>query len=168
MTHLPSYPTRRGFLLISGGSLLTLAGCTTLRGPSTPSVDGATDDTRAALPLVNALRARHGLSALGASGPTGRAAAEQAVRMAKANEMKHLIGFGDDFGDRMKRNSVALPAAENIASGQASVTEAVQAWIDSPKHLINMLGDYRAVGVAMARSPSTSRPYWAMVLSAQA
>lgn len=164
MTSLPSCLARRGFLVLSGGALVTLAGCTTLRAPV--SVDGATDDTRAALPLVNALRAKRGLSPLSASGPTGRAAAEQAVRMAKANEMKHLIGFGDDFGDRMKRSSVALPAAENISAGQATVAEAVQAWIDSPKHLENMLGDYRAVGVAMARSPSSGRPYWAMVLSA--
>lgn len=155
---------RRGFLLLSGGALLALAGCSTMRAPV--SLAGATDETRGALPLVNALRARQGLSALSSSGPTGRAAAEQAVRMAKAGEMKHLIGLGDSFGDRMKRSSVPLPAAENIASGQASVGAAVQAWIDSRKHLENMLGDYRSVGVAVARSPSTGRSYWAMVLSA--
>ncbi|MCY1664802.1 CAP domain-containing protein [Rhizobium sp. SL86] len=162
---LPSSPTaRRGFLLVTGGALLSLAGCSTFRPPV--SVNGATDDTRAALPLVNALRAKHGLSSLSASQPTGRAAAEQAVRMAKADQMTHLIGLGDDFGARMKRNGVPLPAAENIASGQKSVEEAVKAWIDSPKHLENMLGSYRSVGVAMALSPSTGRPYWAMVLSA--
>lgn len=155
---------RRGFLVLSGSALLITTGCVTTGGPV--KVDGATDDTRAALPLVNELRKKHGLSALSASGPTGRAAAEQAVRMAKANQMTHLIGFGDDFGSRMKRNDVPLPAAENIASGQSNVVEAVQAWIDSPKHLQNMLGAYKSVGVAVARSPSTSRTYWAMVLSA--
>jgi uncharacterized protein YkwD len=163
MTHPFDLIARRGFLLVSGGALVTLAGCTLTR--PTVSIAGATDDTRAALPLVNALRQKHGLSSLSASGPTGQAAAEQAVRMAKAGEMKHLIGFGDDFGDRMKRNGVPLPAAENIASGQSNVTDAVQAWIDSPKHLVNMLGNYRAVGVAVARAPATSRTYWAMVLS---
>ena len=155
---------RRGFLILSGGALLALSGCVSVR--QTVTVDGATDDTRAALPLVNALRAKSGLSPLSASGATGRAAAEQAVRMAKAEQMTHLIGFGDSFGDRMKRNTVPLPAAENIASGQKTVAEAVDAWIASKKHLENMLGDYRAVGVAMARSPSTMRSYWAMVLSA--
>lgn len=156
--------SRRGFLLLSGSALLVTAGCVTTTGPA--KVDGATDDTRAALPLVNELRKKHGLSPLSASVPTGRAAAEQAVRMAKANQMSHLIGFGDDYGARMKRNDVPLPAAENIASGQTTVTEAVQAWIDSPKHLQNMLGSYNRVGVAVARSPSTNRTYWAMVLSA--
>lgn len=156
--------SRRGLLLLSGGAFAALAGCSIT--PRILPVDGATDDTRGALPLVNALRARHGLAALSASSATARAAAEQAVRMARANQMSHLIGLGDDFGARMKRNGVPLPAAENIASGQADVTAAVEAWINSPKHLENMLGNYRMMGVAMARSPSTARPYWAMVLSA--
>lgn len=164
MTSMNTIIARRGFLVLSGSALLVTTGCVTTSGPT--KVDGATDDTRAALPLVNELRKKHGLSSLSASGPTGRAAAEQAVRMAKANQMTHLIGFGDDFGARMKRNDVPLPAAENIASGQANVVEAVQAWIDSPKHLQNMLGGYRSVGVAVARSPSSNRTYWAMVLSA--
>jgi uncharacterized protein YkwD len=163
MTADTRFPARRGFLLLSGGALLTLAGCSSLRAPV--SIAGATDETRTSLPLVNALRAKRGLSALSASGPTARAAAEQAVRMAKAGEMKHLIGFGDNFGDRMKRSDVPLPAAENIASGWTTVDQAVQSWIDSRKHLENMLGDYRAVGVAVARA-STNRAYWAMVLSA--
>ncbi|MCO5732930.1 CAP domain-containing protein [Rhizobium sp. SSA_523] len=155
---------RRGFLILAGGAVAGLAGCSTFRG--SVSVDGATDDTRAALPLVNALRAKNSLGPLSPSGPTGRGAAEQAVRMARADQMTHLIGLGDDFGSRMKRSSVPLPAAENIASGQQDVQGAVQAWIDSKKHLENMLGSYTHVGVAVARSPSTKRPYWAMVLSA--
>lgn len=164
MTFSTDILARRGFLLLSGGGLLALGGCVSV--PGTSKVDGATDDTRGALPLVNDLRKQHGLSALSPSAATGHAAAEQAVRMAKTNQMSHLIGFGDDFGARMKRNDVPLPAAENIASGQATVQAAVQAWIDSKKHLENMLGNYSHVGVAVARSASTMRTYWAMVLSA--
>lgn len=164
MTLTMDKTSRRTLLILSGGALLALGGCVTSRGPV--KVDGATDDTRGALPLVNELRKKHGLSALSPSSATGRAAAEQAVRMAKANQMSHLIGFGDNFGTRMKRNDVPLPAAENIATGQATVAEAVQAWIDSKKHLENMLGNYSHVGVAMARSSTAMRPYWAMVLSA--
>jgi uncharacterized protein YkwD len=66
----------------------------------------------------------------------------------------------------MKGGDVTLPAAENIAAGQDSVARAVQAWIDSPKHLHNMLGNYSGLGVAIARNPASgNRPYWAMVLS---
>lgn len=154
-------PSRRGFLVLSGISL-ALAGCSTT-AVMTPT-PGSEDDTVAALPMVNTLRASKGLSTLSLDTSARKAAAIQAIRMAKAEEMKHLIGFGDDFGARMKRSDVALPAAENIAAGQKSVEAAVQAWIDSPKHLENMLGTYRGLGVAMATAKD-GRAYWAMVLS---
>lgn len=156
-----SIPSRRGFLVLSGVSLF-LAGCSTT-AVMTPT-PGSEDDTVAALPMVNKLRASKGLSALTLDTSARKAAGIQAIRMAKAQEMKHLIGFGDDFGARMKKSDVALPAAENIAAGQKSVEAAVQAWIDSPRHLENMLGNYRGLGVAMAPAKD-GRPYWAMVLS---
>lgn len=141
---------------------LALAGCSTVNVLApTP---GATDQTAAALPLVNELRRKSGLSALSSVNPARKAAAVQAVRMAKAKEMQHLIGLGDSFYNRMKASDVTLPAAENIASGQNEVERAVQAWIDSPKHLQNMLGSYSSLGVAVARA-SDGRAYWAMVLS---
>lgn len=154
--------SRRGFLVLSGTGLL-LAGCSTTSVLTTTA--DAEDETEAALPMVNTLRKGRGLSTLALSSPARKAAAQQAVRMAKANEMKHLIGFGDDFGARMKKNDVTLPAAENIANGQNTVEAAVRAWIDSPKHLENMLGSYRGLGVAMARTSTGAQPYWAMVLS---
>ncbi|MGK6316271.1 CAP domain-containing protein [Neorhizobium sp. DT-125] len=155
-------PTRRGFLVLSGMGLL-LAGCSTTN-VLTPT-SSAEDETEAALPMVNRLRQSRNRSSLSLDTPARRAAVQQAVRMAKANEMSHLIGFGDDFGGRMRKNGVPLPAAENIASGQNTVEAAVQAWIDSPKHLENMLGSYRGLGVAMARTSTGAPPYWAMVLS---
>jgi len=157
-----AFPSRRGFLVLSGMGLL-LAGCSTTN-VLTPT-SSAEDETEAALPMVNTLRQGRGLSTLTLDTPARRAAIQQAVRMAKANEMSHLIGFGDDFGARMKKNDVALPAAENIASGQRSVEAVVDAWIHSPKHLENMLGSYKGLGVAMARTAAGAPTYWAMVLS---
>jgi uncharacterized protein YkwD len=159
MTSL-SIASRRRFLLLSGLGLVAGCSTTSVLAP-TPGTD---DETAAALPMVNKLRQSKGLSTLSNNGPARKAAAVQAIRMAKADQMKHLIGLGDDFGSRMKRSDVSLPAAENIASGQDSVEAAVQAWIDSPKHLQNMLGNYRGLGVAMAKA-GDGRPYWAMVLS---
>ena len=159
-------PSRRGFLALSG---LTIAGTGLLLGGcSTTSVlaptPGSQDETAEALPMVNKLRQSKGLSALSLDTSARKAAVIQSIRMAKAEKMTHLIGLGDDFGSRMKKSDVALPAAENIAAGQASVQAAVQAWIDSPKHLENMLGSYRGLGVAVANAKD-GRPYWAMVLS---
>ncbi|HEX2148373.1 MAG TPA: CAP domain-containing protein [Pseudorhizobium sp.] len=162
MTEHILMPSRRDMLILSGFGLL-LASCSTV-GVLAP-VEGATDETADALPLVNRVRSERGLPHLSAQPAARSAAQEQAVRMAKAEQMTHLIGLGDDFKARMKRRNVPLPAAENIASGQGTVEEAVEAWINSQRHLTNMLGRYDGLGVAVARSAG-SRPYWAMVLSA--
>lgn len=153
--------TRRSFLLLAGSGLV-LSGCST-SSVLTP-MPGTHDETQAALPMVNKIRQAQGLPALTLDAQARKAAASQAARMAQADKMKHNISFGDDFGSRMIKNEVKLPASENIASGQTTVSAAVQAWIDSPKHLENMLGNYRGLGVAMARA-ADNRPYWAMVLS---
>jgi uncharacterized protein YkwD len=124
------------------------------------------DRTDGALPLVNALRLQHGLSPLVQDLPAMEAARDQARQMAQAGVMAHLIGPFANFQKRMEGHKVGLPAAENIAAGQADVERAVTAWINSPKHLKNMLGSYGGLGVVVSRNPSSNnRPYWAMVLS---
>lgn len=155
--------SRRRLLALSGVLAFSpLAGCSTT-GFLTPT-PGAKDETAAALSSVNRLRQSKGLSALSLDTAARKAAAHQAARMAKAERMKHLIGFGDDFGARMRDDGVTLPAAENIASGQKTVEDAMRAWIESPRHLENMLGRFKGLGVAMARAKD-GRTYWAMVLS---
>lgn len=158
---------RRTFLVLSAGGLVAaLAGCRTT--DVLPTGDDLSEvQTEGALPIVNSLRQKKGLAGLARKPEAEVAALIQARRMAKAGKMSHLIGFNDSFLDRMKSTEVPLPAAENIATGQDSVERAVQAWIDSKKHLENMLGTYQGLGVAVARHPSSAnRPYWAMVLSA--
>ncbi|SMD19909.1 CAP domain-containing protein [Rhizobium sp. RU36D] len=164
--------SRRHTLMLMGFALsapivLTLSGCTVREALDTRDMKDARDETAAALPIVNGLRREKGLGSLRQDPAATVAAIEQARRMASAGKMSHLIGFNDDFGARMKRSRVQLPAAENIATGQDTVQRAVQAWIDSRKHLENMLGGYNGLGVAVAISPaSDNRPFWAMVLSA--
>ncbi|MCF3643162.1 CAP domain-containing protein, partial [Rhizobium sp. TRM95111] len=125
------------------------------------------DRTDETLALINALRAGRGLPALGRDPAAARAAMDQAARMAAVGRMEHNIGAGANFLKRMKGMEVPLPAAENIAAGQESTAEAFDAWVRSPKHLVNMLGPgYRGLGVAVVANPSSgSRPYWAMVLA---
>lgn len=141
-----------------------LAGCATPPPPSKPS--NARDYSAAAVASVNALRARKGLAPVAADPAAAGAAVTQARRMVSYRKMAHLLGPGDDFKARMKGGGVALPAAENVAAGQGSLEEAIDAWVKSPKHLHNMLGDYSGMGVAVAYDASNgNRPYWAMVLS---
>ena len=162
----PSSQNRRMFL--TAASLLALgglAGCNTTSVLAPPG-DGS-DETEATLGLINSLRKARGLSPLSRDPAAASAALSQAGRMAKAGKMAHLIGITDSFGARMKSQSVSLPAAENIAVGQADAQKAYLAWLNSPKHLENMLGPgYSGLGVAVMRNPASgNRPYWAMVLS---
>lgn len=162
----PTMLYRRALLAGVGFSIaVALTGCATR--PGTPKGDeNARDMSAAAVTLVNAVRAKNGLPAVSADAAASGAALYQARRMASAATMAHLIGPGDDFKSRMKEGGVALPAAENVAAGQSSLEDAMAAWIRSSKHLKNMLGSYRGLGVAVAFDGSNgNRPYWAMVLS---
>lgn len=158
---------RRTLLAASAASFAALlAGCSAT-GVLTPSSGTGSDETAASLGLVNKLRAERGLGPLSIDKAAQRAAMDQATRMASAGRMEHNIGFGANFLKRMKGMDVALPAAENIAAGQQSASDAFDAWHRSPKHLENMLGPrYQGLGVAVVSNPATgNRPYWAMVLS---
>lgn len=157
--------TRRGALRFTALALAAgVASCAT-KSPTVISTSGE-DQTAAALPLVNALRAKNGLPPLAIDPAATAAALYQAKRMSSVKKMSHFIGFGDDFGRRVKASGVKLPAAENIAEGQQTVPAVVDAWIHSPHHLENMLGHYTGIGVAISRDPtSNNMPYWSMVLS---
>lgn len=158
--------SRRSFLAGTAAlSLAALAGCTTTEVLGPPGSGG--DETEAVLGLVNQLRRSRGLGPLSRDPAAAKAALSQADRMAKAGKMAHLIGLTDSFLNRMKSQGVSLPAAENIAVGQADAAKAYDAWFRSPKHLENMLGPrYTGLGVAVMRNPkSGNHPYWAMVLS---
>ncbi|PST27259.1 CAP domain-containing protein [Mesorhizobium plurifarium] len=164
--HDQIFVARRRLFLRAGAvvSLSVIAGCTTSNILSPDSGTGS-DQTDATLGYVNALRNGRGLPTLARDPVASVAAMHQAARMASAGKMRHNIGWRDSFHDRMKGQGVTLPAAENIAVGQEDAARAYDAWFNSPKHLENMLGNYRGLGVAVAQnSASGNRPYWAMVL----
>jgi uncharacterized protein YkwD len=151
---------------LSAAGLVVLSACTSTTVLA-PMEDGAVVDvSEASLPLVNAVRGKQGLSGLAVDPAASAAARDQAIRMARHGKMNHMLGDDKTFLARMKRMQVRLPAAENIATGQDSTEAAIAAWVHSKKHLDNMLGQYRGLGVAVARNSGTGdRPYWAMVLS---
>lgn len=152
--------------MAAGSGLLLVAGCTTTTVLAPAETGAVTDSSDAALPLVNAVRNKHRRSDLSVDPTAVAAAKDQAVRMSRYGKMSHFLGDDPGFLGRMKRLDVALPAAENIASGQVTLEGAILAWVHSPKHLENMLGNYKGLGVAVARNAETgNRTYWAMVLS---
>ncbi len=159
-----STTSRRAFAL----SLLAtgLSACSLFGGSGMPRGDvDATTMTSTFLPWVNELRESRGLAPVSPSRACNAVADDQASRMALADRMNHITG-PESVAARFKRNDLPLPAAENIAMHQKTPERAFQAWVASPKHLENMLGNYSHLGVAKATSPkSGNTPFWSMCLS---
>jgi uncharacterized protein YkwD len=57
---------------------------------------------------------------------------------------------------------VAFAAAENIDEGPDTAAGALDAWINSPPHRMNLLGPYTHVGVGTAKAEGGS-DFWTMI-----
>jgi uncharacterized protein YkwD len=110
------------------------------------------------------IRASAGLGALAPDDRLEKAAARQAAYMAASGRMEHTTGPGRDFVARMKRDSIAAPAAENLANGRMDTQRLFSMWMDSPGHRRNMLdARFSRYGLAYAEAGG-GRRYWALVL----
>jgi uncharacterized protein YkwD len=118
--------------------------------------------------MISAYRHRHGLPAVRTDSRLMAMARRQAQAMAARDRMSHDVG--GDFGTRLRRAGyVAAVAAENIAAGQRSWSEAFAGWVSSSGHRSNLLlrGATRVgYASASARAGSRYRTYWAMVIAA--
>ncbi len=134
--------------------------------PATPSTSSTpsttTSDVNAfeqeVVKLTNAERTKAGLSPLQTDDKLMAAAREKSQDMQSNNYFSHTSPtFGSPF-DRMKALGIAYKSAgENIAQGQRSPQEVVQAWMDSPGHRANILnGKFTHIGVGYVKSGN----YW--------
>lgn len=112
---------------------------------------------------LNTLRAEQGLPGLTHNETLDRAAQAHANDMADRGYFNHQSPEGAGPGDRA--TAAGYPwclIAENIAKGQTSQTEVMQAWANSPPHRTNMLRPgIREYG--LARAPGD---IWVLVLGA--
>lgn len=100
--------------------------------------------------LVNQERAKAGLSALKTDAKLTTVADAKAKDMYSNNYFDHNSPtYGSPF-DMMKQFGVTYSyAGENIAKGQRSPTEVMNAWMNSAGHKANILGaSYKSIGVA--------------------
>ena len=98
------------------------------------------------------------------------AARAQSGGMALNGYFDHRSAVDGSTPDARVRASGYQPVrdAENIAAGQSSPQEVVSAWLKSPGHCVNIMGDYRELGVAYARLDGSSmREYWTQVFGSQ-
>ncbi len=96
---------------------------------------------------INAQRAKYGLRPLVLDTTLNNLAQSWAETMARNGKMDH-----GDFSGRIKH---AIPAfrnaGEDIAAGQTTVTQVVTAWMNSPPHRANILGNFNSIGVGIAK-----------------
>lgn len=176
---LPATPSpccvRRDLVFaLAGTTLVALlgSGCSVSNFAAIGDLPGLADSdgeivTVQSLSRVNGFRSSNQRDPLAPGRAASRAALAHARAMAASGLMRHNIRAGDDFLTRMKKADVALPAAENIASGFDEINETLLAWEVSAGHRSNLLDPrFRGFGVAVATNPrSQGRPFWAMVLS---
>ncbi|MGX9133990.1 CAP domain-containing protein [Rummeliibacillus sp. JY-2-4R] len=108
--------------------------------------------------LTNAERAKAGLKALQADTKLMQSARLKSDDMAKNNYFDHTSPtYGSPF-DQMKSLGISYKSAgENIAQGQRTPEEVVQAWMDSPGHRANIMNSsYTHIGVGY----SANGNYW--------
>ncbi|QKV19329.1 CAP domain-containing protein [Oricola thermophila] len=149
----------RRTLLLGALSAGLLSGCARIGAPGLSLAGEGAIVTGKTLAKVNALRREAGKPVLVADRALGRSALDHARYMARKGRMSH-----DHFARRMRRHGVSLPAAENVAEGWNDVDSMFRSFEVSPKHRANMLGDFRRMGVAVARDRN-GRAYWVMQLS---
>jgi len=94
------------------------------------------------------------------------AARAQSVGMALNGYFAHRSAVDGSLPDDRIRASGYRPVsdAENIAAGQPTPESVVSAWLKSPGHCPNIMGDYDDTGVAYARQDGSSYgDYWTQV-----
>ena len=129
------------------------------------------------LSAVNAARAKAGCQPLRMNARLTAAAKAHARAMAEQNFFGHAGKDGSKFSSRIKRQGYSYrTAAENIAAGHRTATQAVQGWLNSAGHRRNMLNCrmtetgiavvYQADDRPIKGNSSPLRYYWVQVFAA--
>ena len=165
MTH-----ERFGIASLGCAALLLLAGCAT--APGANCAPGAEE----ALQRINAARAQArqcGARVMPPAPPLRwdpqlyTAAAGHSQDMARRNYLEHQSPEGGELTDRVSASRYRWRSVgENLAGGDRTVGEAVNAWLGSPQHCQNLM-DRKYVDVAVACSAQSGTQwgtYWTMLL----
>jgi len=116
--------------------------------------------------LVNAERAKNGLSALTLDSSVSNVARTKSKDMATNNYFSHTSPTYGGAGDMLKQFGIKYTAyGENIASGQKTPQEVVTAWMNSSGHRANILAsDFTKIGVGYA-TDSSGKAYWTQMFT---
>lgn len=125
------------------------------RAPATvPSTTGdlTPAGTSGVVSLTNTARAKAGCRPLRRDDRLDDAALRHSLDMSTKVYFSHDSKDGRTFSDRILAAGYTSPGGENIARGQTTAAEVVQAWMDSPGHRRNILDcTFTTIGVGYAQ-----------------
>lgn len=156
------------FAALAAAALTGAAGAVHLDRPvqGSSSVSAGIQSSSAAsevVRLTNSARSQNGYAALVEDGALSEAAAVRAREIARS--FSHTRPSGASFSSALSESGVSyLRAGENIASGQKSASEVVNAWMNSPGHRANILNSsYSRIGSASVNIGGTL--YWVQLFA---
>lgn len=156
------------FAALAAAALTGAAGAVHLDRPvqGSSSVSAGIQSSSAAsevVRLTNSARSQNGYAALVEDGALSEAAAVRAREIARS--FSHTRPSGASFSSAFSESGVSyLRAGENIASGQKSASEVVNAWMNSPGHRANILNSsYSRIGSASVNIDGTL--YWVQLFA---
>lgn len=160
--------TRLGRLAVGLGGIAALPACTsvltqenaTSHAALRPSDVAPLDfDPDAGLAAINATRRKFFLQPFAADPRLQLAAQNHADLMARTGQFGHEFGPDTKFPVRMADVGFQGSAGENLGVGYGSIEDAIQGWLDSPKHReILLRRKYDLAGIAYAFNRSGKHP----------
>lgn len=111
--------------------------------------------------LVNSERASAGCGPLRVDSRLTSAAQEHSEDMDRRNYMSHQNPEGEGPGERARRHGYNSWGAENVAKGQTSPQQVMNAWMNSPGHRANILNcGLVSIGVGESGNAWTQKFGW--------
>jgi uncharacterized protein YkwD len=138
--------SRVGTVLAALGLTLALG----LGGALAPAAPAAASEADTIHALVNEARWSNGLAGLVRNSALDQVAAAWAAEMAAAGTMSHNPSVGGQIPGGW------ISWGENVANGHPNGAVMHAAWMDSPGHRANVLGDFTDLGVAFLAAGGTT------------
>lgn len=162
-------PSRRAVLVAASLLVLSLAGCGGGGGGGAPvgpppipppPTQGELDFASDVLDLVNLERTSRGFDPVVEDDAAAEAAFGHANDMAVRGFFDHVNPNGEDPGDRLDRaGASSFGWGENIAQGQPTPSDVMDAWMSSSGHRTNILSpSFGRLGVGVRLT--SGGPYW--------
>ena len=140
------------FFLLCFAVLLTTVSCSKEDSPEAIEKQEALSVSQEILQLVNAHRASIDSEALVTNNLATQLAEEHTYYMIGQNDISH--DYFDDRADRLFDEENATGVGENVAYGQQTANDVMDAWLNSSGHRANIEGDFTHIGIGVKKNSS--------------